>query len=70
MYEAEIEAKIQCLPEAMKEEVLDYVVFLLSKYRRNKTKTERFKFDWEGGLLEMKEKLSSVELQHKALEWR
>lgn len=31
---------------------------------------KRFKFDWEGGLSELKEKFTSVELQHKASEWR
>lgn len=30
----------------------------------------KFKFDWEGGLSNLKEKYTSVELQHKALEWR
>jgi hypothetical protein len=30
----------------------------------------KFKFDWEGGLSEIQEKFTSVELQHKALEWR
>ena len=33
-------------------------------------KKEGFKFNWEGGLSELKNKFSSVELQHKALEWR
>lgn len=33
------------------------------------SKAERFKFDWEGGLSEIKEKFTSVELQHRALEW-
>lgn len=32
-------------------------------------KAERFKFDWEGCLSEIKEKFTSVELQHRALEW-
>ncbi len=31
---------------------------------------KKFKFDWEGGLSEVKEKFTSVELQHKASEWR
>ncbi len=43
--------------------------FLIQKYRKEE-KREKFRFDWEGGLSELKEKYTSVELQHKALEWR
>jgi hypothetical protein len=31
---------------------------------------KKFKFDWEGGLSKIKEKLTSVELQHKVSGWR
>jgi len=31
---------------------------------------KKFKFVWEGGLLELKENFTSVELQRKASEWR
>ena len=70
MYEEEIEVKIRKLPEDLRKDVLDYVDFLLSKYQERKTARKRFKFDWEGGLSEIREKFTSVELQHKALEWR
>ena len=33
-------------------------------------KKKRFRFDWEGGLSKLTGKYTSVELQHKALEWR
>lgn len=46
------------------------VDFLLSKYQEREVVGKRFKFDWEGGLSDLKEKFTSVELQHKALEWR
>ena len=69
MYEKEIELKIRDLPEDLKKEVLNYIDFLLKKYK-NAGKAKKFKFDWEGGLSEMQEKFTSVELQHKALEWR
>lgn len=37
----------------------------------NKTKKVKgFKFDYEGGLSDIKKKFSSVELQHKSLKWR
>ncbi|MDR9769406.1 MULTISPECIES: hypothetical protein [Acetomicrobium] len=31
---------------------------------------DSFKFDWEGGLSDANIKISSVDLQHKALDWR
>jgi hypothetical protein len=33
-------------------------------------KKGKLTFDWEGGLSDLKEKYTSVELQHKAMEWR
>ena len=33
-------------------------------------KKKKFTFSWEGGLSELKEKFTSVELQHKVSEWR
>ncbi|MGR3309513.1 MAG: DUF2281 domain-containing protein [Candidatus Brocadiales bacterium] len=64
-----IKEKLEELPEDLKKEVLDYIDFLLQKYKK-KTKKRKFKFDWEWGLSELKEKYTSVELQHKAMEWR
>jgi len=61
--------KLEELPEDLKKEVMDYIEFLLEKYGK-RTKKKKFKFDWEGGLSDLKEKYNSVELQHKALEWR
>ncbi len=70
MQEKEIEVKIQKLPEDLRRKVLEYVDFLLSKYQDRETVRKKFKFDWEGGLSEVRDKFTSVELQHKALEWR
>ena len=69
MYEKEIEKKVRKLPENLKKEVLDYIEFLLEKHRAKKIK-KRFKFDWEGGLSDIRDEFTSVELQHKASEWR
>jgi len=69
MYEREIEMKMLELPEDLRREVLDYMEFLLRKYKDRKTKVEKLKFNWEGGLLEIRDKFTSVDLQHKALEW-
>ena len=65
MSEKMIKAKI----EGLKKEVLDFIEFLLQKHKRGKNR-RKFKFDWEGGLSELKQEYNSVELQHKALEWR
>ena len=69
MYSQIIKSKLEELPEDLEKEILDYIEFLLRKYG-NKTKRIGFKFDWEGGLSDLKDKYTSVELQHKALEWR
>ena len=70
MYEKEIKLKIRELPEDLRREVLDYIEFLLKKYKSAESKARKFKFDWEGGLSDIGENLTSVELQHKALDWR
>ena len=70
IYEHEIEMKLRKLPSDLKREVLDYLEFLLSKYQSKKPMKKKFKFDWEGGLSDIKGNFNSVELQHKALEWR
>ena len=70
MYEREIELKAKDLPEHLKRQVLDFIEFLSERYKGNKRRKKKFKFDWEGGLSKLKGKISAVELQHKALEWR
>jgi len=62
--------KIRELPEDLRREVLDYIEFLEKKYKNKVKKITKFKFDWEGGLSEIREKFTSVELQHKSSEWR
>ena len=70
MYEKEIKMRMQELPEDLRREVLDYMGFLLRKYKGGETKAKKFKFDWEGGLSEIRDKFTSVELQHNALDLR
>ena len=61
--------KLNKLPEEAKRELMAYIDFLLERYSNKKTKSQKtLNFNWEGGLKE--EKFSSVDLQHKALEWR
>ncbi len=64
-----IKVKLERLPADLKKEVLDYIEFLLKKYNKRMNKN-KFRFDWEGGLSDLKEKYTSVELKHKISEWR
>lgn len=70
MHATQLEATIQKLPPHLKNNVLDYVEFLVGKYADTKPRRKKFKFDWEGELSDFARQYSSVELQHKALEWR
>ncbi|MCZ7622383.1 hypothetical protein KsCSTR_20030 [Candidatus Kuenenia stuttgartiensis] len=64
-----IQTKLDELSEELKREVLDYIDFLIMKHYKEEKKG-KLTFDWEGGLSDLKEKYTSVELQHKAMEWR
>ncbi len=55
------------LPDDLKREVLDYIEFLLE--RRGMRRTGTLKMEWKGALRELGKKYTSVELQHKSLEW-
>ena len=70
MSEYDFETKIRKLPKYIMPQVNDYIEFLLNKYGSKKRDTTKFKFDWEGSLSKLKSKYSSVELQHKSLDWR
>jgi hypothetical protein len=70
VHEEEIAVKLQKLPENAKREVIDYLDFLLSKYQTKEVERRNFRFGWEGGLAELRGEFNSVDLQHKASEWR
>lgn len=62
-------SKFQNLPQNAKRELLDFLDFLIFRYKKAEyQKKKGFSFDWEGGLKDVKD--SSVELQHKANQWR
>lgn len=65
----QINEKFESLPYYLKKEVLDYIEFL-TKRHKIRSKREPFSFSWEGGLKDIKEHFSSVELQHKVREYR
>jgi Protein of unknown function (DUF2281) len=62
-----LEKIIKSLPDEAKHELSDYAEFLQEKYKKKKNK-KGFKFDWVGGLKDLKDKYTSVELQHKILD--
>jgi hypothetical protein len=70
MYEKDIEIKARELPEFLRKQVLDYMDFLSSKYKSRDDRPSGFSFEWEDGLSDIKDKTSSVDLQHRSLEWR
>ena len=65
--------KLIILPDEALPELSDYIESLLTKYgseENDSKKPNKFSFDWEGGLAKLKGEYTSVELQHKALDWR
>jgi len=66
----EIERKISQLPADVRAYLLEYIDFLTKRHISKHQSKEGFRFDWEGGLAELKDEYTSVELQHKASEWR
>lgn len=66
----EIQKKILNLSPNEQKEVVDFIEFLEQKQKERKKKKTDMTFEWEGGLKDLKEKYTSVELQHKINEWR
>ncbi len=57
------------LPPQIKREVMDYIEFLTAKYQGPSTQ-QPMTFAWAGALSHLKDKFTSVELQHQASKWR
>lgn len=60
-----LEEQVKGLPPELRQEVEDFV-FLLKKKGRAR---EQPKLDWRGALRDLRGRYTSVELQHKVLEW-
>jgi hypothetical protein len=58
---------VEQLPLDLQEEVKDFVEFLIEK-RVTKEKGA-LNLSWRGALRDMRDKYTSVELQHKVVEW-
>lgn len=65
----ELLKRFKKLPPELQREVMDYVEFLERKYLSYMSEDKDFEFSWEGCLKDIRDKYTSVELQHKALEW-
>jgi hypothetical protein len=59
---------VEQLPPDIQKEIKDFAEFLLEKRAKKRHKMPNF--DWEGGLSDMGEQCTSVELQHKILKMR
>ena len=60
--------KIEQLPPELQEEVEEFVQSLVENRQGSARKTPRF--HWAGALKDLRTQYTSVELQHKANEWR
>ncbi len=63
-----MENLIRTLPPELRQEVEDFIRFLLQK--RIKKPGKRLRQDWAGALRDYRNRYTSLELQKKALEWR
>ena len=62
--------KLQRVPPQLIPEIMDYIDFLINKYGIDSSNKREFKFQWSGGLSDISKQYNSVELQHKAMDWR
>ena len=63
-----LEALIQELPPPLRAEVRDFVEFLLTKHDR--VGQQQLRQDWAEALKADHQQYTSVDLQHRASEWR
>ena len=60
-------AKYETLPAAAQKQVEIFIEFLLktTPSKPARAKKHRFKFDWAGGLADLKDRFTAVEFQHQ-----
>jgi mRNA-degrading endonuclease RelE of RelBE toxin-antitoxin system len=63
-----IEEMVKKLPPELRQEVEDFVNFLIEKKSRKHGR--KLRQDWGGALKDYRDEYTSLELQKKALEWR
>ena len=62
---ADMVKKIRELPPDLQQEVGDFIEYLVAK----RGQQAKLHLDWAGGLREFRDRFTSVELQHRALDW-
>ena len=62
-----LDKQIQQLPPELQREVEIFVRDLAE--RGGKRPRKKLRLDWKGGLKDLRSQYTSVELQHKALDW-
>lgn len=67
-YDETIEQAVQLLPSEIQDQVREFIESLLVEQKRS-AEASKPKLDWRGALREFRGQYTSVELQHKALEW-
>ena len=65
---SELTELVEQLPPDLQEELKDFAKFLVEK--RVRKAEGKPNFQWAGALRELRDKYTSVELQHKLAEWR
>ncbi len=63
-----LEEQLKELPPELRQEVADFVEFLVSK-RLGRVR-EKPTFEWAGALRDLRQQYTSVDLQHRLSEWR
>jgi len=65
-----MEEIIEKLSPELQQEVCDFAKFLLAQKEKQKPKPKRYlKLNWRGALKDLRDQYTSVELQHKSIEW-
>lgn len=64
----ELQEVLEELPPNLQKEVLDFAEFLLEKSKKLPEGAPHFR--WAGALKDLRDQYTSVELQHKASDWR
>ncbi len=62
-----LEEILRELPPELRQQVQHYAEFLLAQ--RAKRKQKYLRMSWRGALSDLRDEYTSVELQHKALDW-
>lgn len=63
-----LESLVVKLPQELHREARTYIEFLLEKHRKRTKRRPRL--DWASALRDLREQYTSVELQHRIVDWR